>query len=544
MRRLAALREAAGRGRGGTALVDGPAGIGKSRLLASACADAAERGFRVLRATGSELEHDYGFGIAQQLFAPVLASQAEVETRRLFDGAAGLAAGVLRASDAPPLSNEHSALHGLYWLTANLADVSPLLIAIDDLQWADAPSLRFLLHLCSRVGELPALVVLSVRSGETVVAPGLLDALTLAVEGPVLRPRALSPSAVAELASTTLARELDADVTAACAEVTGGNPFLLMELLYALADGEPTGDAVRSLTPQRVLASVMLRLRARGAPAVAVARAVAVLGHGTTVARAAELAALGHHETADLLDALVRADILIEDGQFAFRHPLLREAVYGDMSPGERAAAHRRAVTLLRSADQPDAETIGVHLMHVGPGEDGRAVDTLRAAGQAALARGAAETAYEYLLRAAREPVDDAVKIEVLAELALAARRVGRADAAAPLEQAFALAHSQPERASIGLRLIGARAASTADPVRIEELLGEALSGVEDVELPDRAGGGRPAVHRRAAAVAGSLWRPAAARAGSRGGGNACARAALARRLVRADQRRDRRRGR
>jgi DNA-binding NarL/FixJ family response regulator len=535
VRRLAALREAAARGHGGAAMLDGPAGIGKSRLLASACADAARGGFRVLRATGSELERDYGFGIAQQLLAPILAQQAQPDAQRLLDGAAGLAAGVLRAGDAPPLSNEHSALHGLYWLTANLCDVSPLLIAVDDLQWADAPSLRFLLHLCSRVGELPALVLLSLRSGETATAPGLLDALTLAVQGPVLRPRALSPRAVAELASATLARDLDPDVTAACAEVTGGNPFLLVELLYALADGELTADAVRALTPQRVLASVMLRLRARGAQAVGVARAVAVLGHGATVAQVAELAQLDHHVAGDLLDVLVRADILIEDGQFAFRHPLLREAVYGDLPSGERAAAHRRAATLLRAAARPDAEAIGLHLMHVEPGEDARAVETLRAAGQAALARGAAETAYEYLLRATREPVGDALKIEVLAGLALAAGRAGRADAAAPLEQAFALTRSQPERASVGLRLIGARAASTADPVHTDKLLGEALSGVEDTELPAglEAGallyiGGLPRLHARfgarldrararAATLPPALLSPVAAFALSRG---------------------------
>src|SRR5262245_24509710 len=141
LRRLRHAIAGASDGAGGLVVLRGPAGVGKTRLLARARSDAAAAGLSVLEARGAPLERAFAFGVARQLFeAPVLA-----EPEGLLSGAARLSERLFGDAGAP-LEAQGSdaafgALHGLYWLTANLADRGPLMLAVDDAQWADAPSL-------------------------------------------------------------------------------------------------------------------------------------------------------------------------------------------------------------------------------------------------------------------------------------------------------------------------------------------------------------------------------------------------------------------
>ena len=125
---LAAALTAARAGAGRLVVIEGPAGIGKSRLLAEARAMARTRGMAVLAARGIELERDASFGVAAGLFAGVLASAPEGERARLLSGQASLAAALLdpaapdAADPAAPATGDSSALvRGLYWLTVNVA---------------------------------------------------------------------------------------------------------------------------------------------------------------------------------------------------------------------------------------------------------------------------------------------------------------------------------------------------------------------------------------------------------------------------------------
>src|SRR5262245_34566652 len=146
-------------GRGRLVVVEGPAGIGKTSLLAAARAAAAESGMRVLRSRGTELERDFAFGVARQLFEPPLASASAFERANVLQDAASLAAAVLDlpgapATRGPPTSGvdpSFAILHGLYWLCANLAAVGPLCLVVDDAHWADAASLRYLAFLLTRL---------------------------------------------------------------------------------------------------------------------------------------------------------------------------------------------------------------------------------------------------------------------------------------------------------------------------------------------------------------------------------------------------------
>src|SRR4029453_16070768 len=168
---LRALADAARSGGGRFVVIEGTAGIGKTRLLAEARAIAGAAGRRVLAARGGELEGEFAFGIVRQLFEPLLASAAPVLRAELLSGPAALVeplfgASRLAASEDAAAEGSFALLHGLYWLAANVALHQPTLLAIDDLHWADTPSLRWLLYLTRRLEGVPLLVVAGTRPPE------------------------------------------------------------------------------------------------------------------------------------------------------------------------------------------------------------------------------------------------------------------------------------------------------------------------------------------------------------------------------------------
>src|ERR671915_281077 len=266
---------------------------------------------------------------------------------------------------------------------------------------------RGMLALSARVSELdrelPVLLALAARSPEPGVDRQTISALATDPLARVLRPAPLTDSAVGQLVASELGDDPDPSFCHACREATGGNPFLLRELLLELAADDVTPDAahvplVRQLAPAAVTRAVLLRLARLGYDATALARAVAVLGDGTPLRRAGILAALPEARAGELAASLAEADILTSGRPLAFVHPILRSAVYADVEPAERARAHRAAAALL--ADEgAGANAIAVHLLATEPSADAYVVATLREAAAQALARGAAPTAVACLRR-------------------------------------------------------------------------------------------------------------------------------------------------
>jgi predicted ATPase len=166
---------------GAVALIEGPAGIGKSSLLHEAMAVAREMGCSTATGRGSELERDFAFGLVRQLFEPRLSGLDPERRRNLLSGAAGLAAPLVEPLEvdelAPRGEASYAAMHGLYWLTANLATDTPLALGVDDAHWADAPSLRFLAYLVNRIADLPVFLALAVRPFEPGAEVDLLEDL-------------------------------------------------------------------------------------------------------------------------------------------------------------------------------------------------------------------------------------------------------------------------------------------------------------------------------------------------------------------------------
>ena len=147
------------RDRHGTHLIviEGAPGIGKTRLLDEAASAAATGGARVLRARGSELERELPFGVMRQLLEPALRGLPEPRRAALLDGDAALAAPALDVRPTQEIVDAFAVLAGLYWLIAAIASAEPLVLCVDDLHWADEPSLRALAYLLGRLeGSTPS----------------------------------------------------------------------------------------------------------------------------------------------------------------------------------------------------------------------------------------------------------------------------------------------------------------------------------------------------------------------------------------------------
>ena len=419
-------------GSGGGLVFEGPAGIGKSSLLA-ATRTAAGAELRVLSARGGELERELPFGIVRQLLEPVVVAYDAEEREALLAGAAALAKPVFAVDPEAGAEPSFSSLHGLYWLTINLADVQPLLVAVDDTHLADVASLRWLVYLARRLAGVPLALVLATRAAEPGPVQELLDELLVIPEVEVLQPGGLSEQAIAMLAAQMLSAEPDPSFVAACGRATGGNPFLLLELFGELkrrgiAPSRENAGLTGQLSSQGVGRAVRARLRRLPKECASLARAVAVLGDPAEPTLAAQLAGLDDEAASGAAEALVDA-VIFEPGRLAFVHPLVRSSVYSELSAQERARAHQRAARLLTSAEEtPDR--IAAHLLATHPGGDAETVQTLREAARDARNRGAPDVAVTYLQRALAEPPSIELEPVIAHELGTAALSAGKLELA------------------------------------------------------------------------------------------------------------------
>ena len=199
-------------GRGTFLVIEGPAGMGKTALLAAARTAAAEGGMRVLRSRGTELERNFAFGVVRQLVEPPLVEASDLERAELLQGAAGVAGGLLglpgaAAAERAPSSGvdpSFAILHGLYWLCANLAAGGPLCLVVDDAHWADVASLRYLAFLLTRLEELNVALVLATRPREAGTDAELLATVTTDPSAELIRLPPLTRAAIAQLVESRL----------------------------------------------------------------------------------------------------------------------------------------------------------------------------------------------------------------------------------------------------------------------------------------------------------------------------------------------------
>lgn len=486
--RICSALRGAGAGAGGLLLVEGPAGIGKTTLLKAARDEAAERGMRILAARATELEHDFSYGVVRQLVDPVLREAGPERRQRLLEGADAAVAALRlgRWGEAPGAGSEFAALHGLYWLFANLAEEHPLLVMVDDAHWADLASLRFLAFLGPRLPELPVLALVAAREGER--DPVRLFAATASdpASRPLL-PAPLSPRACAMLVGARFPQPTDEAFCSACHAATGGNPFFVHALLDELVrDGiaprAATAGRVLALGPRTVASAIIARLAMLSPAAVPLARAAAVLGRNAPLEQATRLAGLGVGEAQRAADELVRVSVLAPGDGLRFAHPIIRNAVYQDIRRDERDRLHRRAAEVLSREGAP-LELPAAHLVASRPAGNARACQALRHAAREALAVGAADPAVAYLRRALAEPPAAHEHGALLAELGSAELLTDGPASIAHLREALSLAVEPEARAAVSIMLVRSlvlagrtsEAAATA-----AEMLAELREGEQD----------------------------------------------------------------
>jgi DNA-binding CsgD family transcriptional regulator len=449
-------------GEGGVLLIEGPAGIGKTALLASLRASAGDAGIAVLAARSGVFEREFAYAVVRQLFEPPLAVLSEHERGELFAGAAGLAAPVVGPdlATAPALVGEQAfaVVHGLYWLTVNLARRGPVLLVVDDGHWCDRPSLRFVLYLARRLEGLPVAIVLAARAHEPGADAELLGQISAQPVARVLAPAALTVGAVGELIRASLGSP-DERFVLACHDAAGGNPFLTHELLAALGrDGiSPSAASVTTISalgPSTVGHAIVLRLARLPEAAGRLARAVAVLGGGVHLRHAAVLAALDERQASEAADALAAVEILKSELPLEFVHPIVRAAVYDDLAPAARSLAHGRAGRLL-AADRADSELVAAHLLASEPIGEPWAVEQLRIAASTALVRGAPESSRAYLERALAETAATLDRAPLLYELGRTEVLTRDPRAAAHLQESLRLSEEPSVRARIADQLFG-----------------------------------------------------------------------------------------
>ncbi|HEY2372651.1 MAG TPA: AAA family ATPase [Gaiellaceae bacterium] len=477
-------------GRGRLVVIEGDPGMGKTALLAAARANAAASGMRILRARGTELEHDFAFGIVRQLFERPLAEATERERTDLLAGAAGTAAGVLGLGGTrkagSPLDASFAIQHGLFWLSANLAAGDPLCIVVDDAQWVDRPSFRFFAFLLTRIEEIGVAILIAARPGDADNCT-LLATVTRDPAGELLPLTSLSATAVAELVRSSFGRDPHPAFVAACMHATRGSPFLVVELVEALRDEglEPSGSAVGRVATvgARTLArSIELRLSRLPESATTLARAVAILEQGDLVT-AGRLAGLAPSESADAADQLVTAGILEPGRPLRLAHPMIRSAVYLDQPVWERAAGHRRAALAL--AERPrTTESVAQHLLLSDPAGEPWVVEQLAAAATLAMRNAGPESAAVFLRRALEEPPDPSEQSALLLQLGLAEASAGLDGWCEHLQDAVDTAPSATESARAARELARAfnRRQRFAEAVDVLDRAATAL-GPDDGEL-------------------------------------------------------------
>jgi DNA-binding CsgD family transcriptional regulator len=358
-------------GIGSVIVVEGAAGLGKSRLLKEAVTMARRLSIKVGSGTA-----DPGDNVVQ--LAPLMEA--------LFDGPEPI---LERAA----LHGEHTSPEQRYWLLQDLETLlekaalkAPLLVCLDDLQWADNGTAAALRSLPTRLTTVPVGWVIALRPGEgSSQLRSAMDGLEReGAEKIVLRP--LDQAGVAQVARDVLLAEPDSGLLK-MAERAGGSPFLLVELLSGLREEGlvriESGRAVlvASQIPHRVSESMRTRLQRLSDSARQVATVAAALGRQFSLNNLAAMLSLSPSALLGSVEELIHYGLLVErDGKLAFNHDLTLEAVRASLPESVRRALDRQAAAMLMAGGALPVEVATQLAASAEPGDELAIATLLKAA--------------------------------------------------------------------------------------------------------------------------------------------------------------------
>ncbi len=473
---------AAQTGSGNLVVVAGPAGIGKTALWHTAERLAAARGFATRGASATELEVGFPYGIVRQIYRG--AASDEAHPSEMIAPILGRATGLNNVTDV-----SYQVLDGLYWLVDDMTTQQPLLLAVDDAQWADEPSLRHLCHLCRRLDGLRVVVLLTIRTGEPPRA-ATDDLSELASQR--IEPLPLSVGGVREMVRRILGEPPSAQFAQACRKQTGGYPLYLAELLRETRERgvRPDDAAIEELDyvdARGLAAHVWRRIEALGAGADSVVGLISILASRAEPGPISRLSDLATARVVEIIDALTTKGVLQTGLPLRFAHPIISAAVHARL-PSPRLDTWHREAAMLFDREGADARDVAAHLMRCQPAGELWAVVALRDSAHAVLGRGAPDAAAEQLRRALAEGPPPEERVALLRALARAEDAAGEPDVALDhYDQALRNARSPTDTAEIAI--------AKAQTLSLLQRSGEALSALEaglqaldgaDVELEQR----------------------------------------------------------
>jgi class 3 adenylate cyclase/DNA-binding CsgD family transcriptional regulator len=419
------LSVAAG-GRDQVVFVEGEGGIGKTRLVAEALTAAEARGFQVLRSRAEELERNRPFGAVADALGchrrspdPERAAIGQLLTGELDEELGGGAALQFRVVEA------------FLELVEGLAAAGPVALTLEDLHWADPATLLAVRSLSRRLTHLPIVLIGTFRpTPRRAELDRLVDAC-VAEGGLHLRLGPLDDEAVVGLVAEAVGAEPGRRLRRELARA-GGNPLFVLELARAMREegvlqlAHGRAEVAETNLSPTLRSTILRRLSVLPEATLEVLRLASILGSTLSLA---DLSVVSRRPPVEVLSALqeaIRAGFVGDAGhQLAFRHDLVREALYQELPESVRAALHREAGRALAAAGA-SAVQVATHLALAASPGDAEAVEWLQRAAAQVMAR-APGVATELLERAV-ELVDgaDPNRDSLLATLTAVLIRSGR----------------------------------------------------------------------------------------------------------------------
>jgi len=484
--RLLAQLDAAIGGRGGLVLVEGEAGVGKTRLLQEVGRDAEWREVQVCWGRGRELAELPPYGVLREALRAALSPLRVNQLLELVEGTwLREVSGILpsladRLSDSPPAVNlglerqRSRLLEALTQIVLALGQIAPHLLILDDLQWADEATFSALTHLSRRLAESCVLVIGVYRGAEAREQPAVWDALRVLDRAGGHR-RLLLARLTAEQTGDLVQRGLGLTAEAPVLEKrlyqeTEGNPLFLLEMLRALQDEgllyrdedgnwnmpwdqTPVGASAEPELPlpAGVFRVIDRRLQRLNTTQRAMLDTAAVLGDDFDFALLTQAGGLGREDTLAAVGELLRRQFLVEGAAaYGFSHDKVRQVTYERIQKTRRRSLHHRAGRAVANLHPEKVEQLAHHF-YLGRGWDEAVVYNRRAGKRARRVYASAEAIgyYDRALEAWRRlvPLDEELGFDLYQERGGICQETGRFDQAeADFHAAYELAKRTDDR--------------------------------------------------------------------------------------------------
>ncbi|MET9914472.1 AAA family ATPase [Streptomyces sp. NPDC006476] len=449
-----ALRRAEGDA-GTVLIVTGPLGIGKSAVLHTLSALAGSKGAQVLSAQGAQAEESFPLGIALQLLEPALARATPSQREKWLAGIPKTLRDILddrTAGDQLPPEVCPRLLAALESLVMNVADGLPLLILLDDVQWLDSHSLRWLNYVAKRIVGLPVVIVACLQEGDLRADRPLVRELVTAAQR-VLRLQPLSQAGVRALIEQQYGASPDEAFVVACHQASMGNPLYATLVAAQIMSGTDSTSSPWVLRSALLADRLVTAVASAPSPIPEFTHALAVLGEGADVSLVAQLAHLDDVGAALAMRKLTQLGLLSPQSPPRFVNKNVWDSIRASAPMEQLERLRKRAAVLLHESGCP-VNDVAEQLLLLTSRQGPWAVPVLFEAARQARERRDYPEAARCLRRALLEvSPDDELRGRLLGDMAAVERHYDPESSARHVLEAVSLQSSVTDRAKTLLQL-------------------------------------------------------------------------------------------